>query len=133
MIDLSSSLLKLVGAMKHDDPAAEEALRNLDSVRVHVYDTGGDEAPAARRMAAVKDMLSAQGWEQIVRVREPDDQVDIYVKHGGERIQGITIMAVDPEEAAFINVLGDIDPAKLNDVVSSIEVGHDLETAMQAP
>lgn len=127
MINLGGSLLKLVGSMKHDDPIAEETLKNLDSVRVHVYDTEGDTTAAATRMENVSDKLANLEWEQIVRVREPDDRVNIYVKHSDDRIHGLMIMAVNDEEAVFVNVLGDIDPAHINQVVSSIDVVDGLD------
>ena len=133
MIDLGSSLLTLVSAMQRDDPAAQEALRSLDSVRVQVFDTGGLATPAAERMQAIEERLAAQQWQPVVRVREPGKRVDIHVMQAGERIQGITVMALDEEEIVFINILGDIDPAQLHDVVASIEVGPDLDLVAHTP
>lgn len=127
MVNLGGSLLKLVGSMKHDDPVAEEALKSLDSVRIHVYDTAGDTRSADARMDAVSSKLANQDWEQIVRVQEPEDRVNIYVKHSADRIQGLMIMAVNAEEAVFVNVLGDIDPAHLNNVVAGIDVVDDFD------
>ncbi|MFT4767549.1 MAG: hypothetical protein ACI8RN_000676 [Glaciecola sp.] len=126
MVNLGGSLLKLVGSMKHDDPVAEEALKSLDSVRIHVYNTNGDTSSADARMDAVSSKLADQDWEQIVRVQEPEDRVNVYVKHSADRIQGLMIMAVNAEEAVFVNVLGDIDPAHLNSVVAGIDVVDDF-------
>lgn len=127
MVDLSESLLQLISAMKHDDPVAEEALRSIESVRIHVYDTEGKIKPATERMDSARATLNSQEWEQIVRVREPDEQVEIFVKHDEGRIYGLTVMAVEEHEAVFINVLGDIDPAQLNAVVDNIDIGVDLD------
>lgn len=127
MVNLGGSLLKLVGAMKHDDPMAEETLRSLDAVRIHVYDTAGDTRSAEARMDTVSDTLKGQNWEQIVRVREPDDRVNIYVKHSEDRIHGLMIMAVNLEEAVFVNVLGDIDPTQLNEVVAGIDMVDEFD------
>lgn len=126
MVNVGGSLLKLVGSMKHDDPALEHALKGLDSLRIHVYDTEGDTTPADERMDAVSSKLKNQEWEQIVRVREPEDRVNIFVKHSEDVIHGLMIMAVNAEEAVFINVLGDINPAKLNEVVAGIDVVHNF-------
>ena len=132
MVDLGSSLLQLVGAMKHDDPVAEEALRSLESVRIHIYSTDGELAPAQERIDHVNTVLSADSWEKVVRVREPAQQVDIYVKHSEERINGVTVMALDGDEAVFINILGSIDPEQLATVVG--EFDHDVGAlAMQTP
>ncbi len=127
MVDIGSSLLKLVSAMKHEDPVAEAALRNLESVRVHVYDTAGDIAAAAEHMQDVSKILGDLDWEQIVRVREPQERVDIYVKHGEDEIHGLTVMKVDGEEAVFVNVLGDINPAELSAVMHGVDLDLDVD------
>jgi hypothetical protein len=127
MVNIGGSLLKLLSAVKHANPAAEEALRNLDSVRVQVFDTAGNTQAAATRMEQASGKLTALNWEQIVRVREPGDLVNVYVKYSDERIYGLVVMAVDAEEALFVNILGDIDPAQLNEVVAQIDVVSDMD------
>jgi hypothetical protein len=127
MVDIGSSLLKLVSAMKHDDPVAEAALSNLESVRVHVYDTVGDIAAAAQRMQDVSDMLGDLDWEQIVKVREEGKKVDVYVKYTNEEIHGLTVMKVDNEEAVFVNVLGDINPGELSMVIDHVDADMDMD------
>jgi hypothetical protein len=126
MINLGGSLLKFVGAMEHGDPKTGEIMRNLRSVRVNVYDTAGDSEPAESRMKEIKSALQSQQWEPIVQVREDGERVDIFVKPNGERIHGLTVMAVDGQEAVFINILGDIDPARLGEVVRHLDVDVDV-------
>ncbi|KAA1191979.1 DUF4252 domain-containing protein [Pseudohalioglobus sediminis] len=133
MIDLGSSLLTLISHFKHDDPMAQEALRNLESIRVHVYNTAGDTTPANARMTAINESLQALEWEQIVRVRETDQQVDIYIKYGDNIVHGLTVMAVDEEEAVFINILGDVDPEQLAGVVKHVDVDLDVDMALHTP
>lgn len=127
MVNIGGSLLQLVGAMEHDDPVAEAALKNLESVRIHVYDTAGDIAAAVSRMKDVSDLLGELDWEQVVQVREPDERVNIYVKHGEEQIHGVTVMVVDEEEAVFINVLGDINPSELSMVMDHVDLDVDMD------
>lgn len=129
MINLGGSLLKIIGSMPHKDPVARETLRSLESVRVNVYSTAGNTRPAAERMNEVSKTLAKLDWEPIVHVREPDEQVDIYVNHGENRIHGVTVMAVDAEEAVFINILGDINPSKLAALMEQIDVDVDLAMA----
>jgi len=127
MINIGSSLLRLASAMDHKEPLAAAALSRMESVRVHVYDTHGQTGPASERMNAVASMLVSDAWEPIVRVRESGEQVEIFVMQNAERIQGITVMAVDGEEAVFINVLGDIDPSELSGLLEHVDVDMDLE------
>jgi hypothetical protein len=128
-VDISEPLLKLVSAMKHDDPVAEAALKDLESVRVRIYDTAGDVAAAAERMQEVSAMLGDLDWEQIVRVRESDKKVDVYVKHGDDQIHGLTVVKVDGEEAVFVNVMGELSPEVLARVADEVPGGHALAYA----
>ncbi len=127
MVDISESLLQLVSAMKHDDPVAEAALRDIESVRVHVYDTAGDIAAAAEHMEHVSNLLGDLDWSQIVRVRKPGERVDVYVKHGDEEIHGLTVMKVGGKDAVFVNVLGEINPSELSMVMDHVEVDVDMD------
>jgi hypothetical protein len=40
-------------------------------------------------------------------------------------IDGLVLMAVDGEEAVFINVLGSLDPVQLSQVMESFDVNID--------
>lgn len=130
MINLNGSLLRLASAIHHGDPAAAAALESLESVHINVYDTGGDTEPAAERMRAVGESLLARQWSNIVRVREDDELVDIYLKQAGDHIQGITVMAVDAEETVFINILGDIDTDQLQTIVESMDMDMDIDFSL---
>ncbi|MEE4108837.1 MAG: DUF4252 domain-containing protein [Halieaceae bacterium] len=127
MINIGSSLLRLVNAIKHEDPVAEQILRDMQSIRVHVYDTHGNLAPAKGRIDRVRSQLADDNWELIVHSREGGEQVEIFVKQDEVRIHGLAVMAVDSEEAVFINVLGSIDPEQLATVVAKLDVDVDLD------
>ena len=70
-------------------------------------------------------MQSAQ-WEPVVQVNEADQQVQIFMKTKDENVEGLTVMAVDAEEAVFINILGVIDPAQLGKVMDTLNVDVDM-------
>lgn len=130
-VNLGASLLHLIGAIKHDDPVIEETLKNLDSVRIRVYDTAGDIGLATAQMDTAGRELGDLDWERIVRVTEPEERINVYVKHSQTRIHGLVIMAIDAEEAVFVNVSGDINPAHLNDVVAGIAVVDDFNVDLE--
>ena len=95
---LKNPLLNLAAAfVKGEDPELYEILNKLKLVRVLVYDI---DTSMARKVAEVssetaKD-LDNRGWERIVRVREDDERIDIYVKPSSsyDQIQGIVVMVV---------------------------------------
>jgi hypothetical protein len=127
MINIGGMLLGFVSAAAKDDPEAAEILRNLEGVRINVYEVGGETAPAMEHLREIKGLLKAQNWEPIVQVNEDDEQVQIFVKLDGEVMQGLTVMAVDGEEAVFLNILGMIDPDKLSAVMDQFDVNVDVE------
>ena len=136
MVNLSRSLLRLMGAFSKDDPAARELLRDLEGVRINVYDTGGEMGPAMSHVDDIKASLVANGWEPIVQVREDGERVMVYIKlayterPGGEieeSVEGLTVVGLSDDEAVFINILGEIRPDRLGDVVEQFDLDMDFD------
>ena len=125
-ISIGESLLNMVGALSaEEDPEAAELFRKLNGVRVNVFET---EAMADGAVDLVKDIstkLSDQGWESVVTVNSADEQVRIFMKISEDRVDGITVMAVEETEAVFVNVIGDINPAELERVMDNFDVDID--------
>lgn len=126
MIDIDSALLQLVGAIKHKDPVANAALKDLEAIHVHVFDTYGELEPALERMTSVSGRLVNDQWERIVRAREEGKNVEIFMKQSDSQIHGLAVMAVDNEEAVFINILGSINPEDLAEIMAQVDVDVDL-------
>lgn len=122
MINVGGMLLKLLQVASQEDPEAAALLRDLKGVRLNVYKTGGDDGPAADQIDKVRRGLSADGWEPIVQVNEDGERVQILLKSDAERIHGLTVMALDGEEAVFINIIGSLDPAELDKVLNQFNV-----------
>ncbi len=125
MVNIGGALLNLAAALSQGSSEAE-LLRNLSAVRVDVYDTKGDRAPALERAQALGTRLQQTEWATIVRVKEQDEFVQIFVKLDGEIMAGFVVMAVDEAEAVFINILGNIDPSRLQEVMKRFDVDIDI-------
>jgi len=62
----------------------------------------------------VKGLVGPEGWEKIVRVRDVDEHVYIYMKTTNETIDGLVVISVEyGDEAAFVNIVGEITPESL--------------------
>ena len=129
-ISIGGALLGFVGAMaKNEDPEAAAIMKKLKGVRVSVYSTEEVGAEAAlNQVAEVKKWLTSSDWEAIVQVNEDDEQVQIFMNLDGDKMNGLTLMAVDDEEAVFINVIGQLDPSELASVMDNFDI--DLDDAM---
>jgi hypothetical protein len=130
-ISIGGTLLNFVGAMtKNDDPDTGALFSKLKGVRVSVYATGDAGAAAALdQVNHVKSSLQASSWEPVVQVNDDGEQVQIFMKMNGEKMDGLTLMAVDEEEAVFINVIGQLDPQELAQVMDNFDI--DIEDALE--
>ena len=127
-ITIGGTLLNFVGAMAaKEDPEAAQLFSQLKGVRVSAYDTAGDTAAALSQLNEVKSMLQSSAWEPVVQVNDGGEQVQIFLKLAGEQIDGLVLMAVDGEEAVFINVLGSLDPVQLSQVMENFDIDIDAD------
>ena len=115
-------LLSLMSMAAKNDPEAAAVLQGLEGVRINVYSTGGEVAPAIDQLQNAKNMLSNQNWEPIIQVNEDRQNVQVFIKANGEGVQGLTVMAVDADDAVFVNILGSIDPENLGAIMDQFDV-----------
>lgn len=126
-VNIGGFLLSFMSQAAKDDPEAAALMSGLEGVRINIYATDGETAPAMDQLNDVKSMLSSQNWEPIVQVNEEGENVQIFMKADGEGMQGLTVMAVNAEEAVFLNILGSIDPDKLGDVMGQFDVDVNVD------
>jgi hypothetical protein len=100
--------------LENEDPELYDLLMKLKLVRVQVFDIDHDMAGKFENQSAkTVKVLDKEGWERVVRVREDDESVFVYIKpsENYEWIQGVVVLAMeDYEEAVFVNIVGDIKP-----------------------
>ena len=129
MVNIGGTLLKLMAlASAAEDPETAALMSGLEGVRIKVYPTQGNLKPALDRVSEARSSLEAAHWEPVVQVHKPNEQVQIFMKAGADTIEGLTVMAVDEEEAVFLNILGVIDPAQIGKVMDSLNVDVDVDT-----
>jgi hypothetical protein len=125
-ISIGESLLGLVGSLSaKEDPQAAELFRKLNGVRVNVFETQAMADGAVDYVKDISSQLSAVGWEPVVTVNSADEQVRIFMKISGDKVDGITVMALEDTEAVFVNVIGDINPAELEKVMDNLDIDVD--------
>lgn len=114
---LKGSLLVLAReVVKDEDPELSDVLSKIEYVKVQIFPAHG--ASMEQLMDKARDVatqLERKGWEIAVRVREKDEQVHVYLLPGDkEDIRGLVVMVIgDDDEAAFINIVGNINPAEI--------------------
>lgn len=116
-VNVKGALLNLVAeASRGEDPELYELLSRLKAIQVRGFKNDDANLGDVRRKAAgLSRDLDKRGWETVVRVREDDEHVDLFMKSNGDRISGLMIMVVQDheDETVFVNIVGDIDPAQI--------------------
>ena len=81
----------------------------------------------------ISSNLNQQGWESVVTVNSDDEQVRVFMKFNEENVEGITVMALEEDEAVFVNVIGDLNPDELGKVMDNFDINmgnHDDDDDM---
>ena len=127
-INIGEKLLRFVAKMdRSKDPDTAEVLSNLKAVRVEVYRTNENTAPAVALVEKMTKELQSRDWEPVVIVSDKDDYVRILVKLSEDVIDGLVVMAVGKDdEAVFINIIGEIDPAQAGKVTKALDIDVDI-------
>ena len=122
-IAVGESLLGLVASLSaSEDPEAAELFKRLNGVRVNVFETQQMAVGAVDYVRDVSSQLSNLGWESVVTVNSADEQVRIFMKIDQDKVQGITVMAVEENEAVFVNVIGSLNADELGKVMDNFNI-----------
>ncbi len=115
-VNIKGALLNLIteASKAEEDPELTSVLSKLRAIEVRGYRlTTSMFGEIDRRTGELARQLESQGWETVVRLREDEERVNVYVKANGNAIAGLVVMVLDPSDddgAVFVNIVGDIDP-----------------------
>jgi len=124
-INIGPPLLRMIAAgTKQDDPGFSAVMEGLKSIQVQVFPVkGADTAALKARIDRAVHWLEGHGWQSTAKVRDQGEETYIYLKQAGDRIEGLTLLSLDPkDEAVVINIVGRIDPAELGRLGQSLHV-----------
>lgn len=122
-LSLGPTLLSLAANLVEDEPETRELLKNLEGVRVKIYEVEpGDAEAVAMDVNDMSQSLAAQDWEPVVLVKEEGESAHMLIKMEGEQIRGLTVITTDGEEAVFVNVMGNLEPELFNQALGALDV-----------
>ncbi len=110
-LSFGRGLLGLVKLVTQDDPILSE----LDSVKVAIYNLRGSVEGADFNEITFANTLNERNsdlqWEQIVRVREPGEQVWVFAGMNirGNTLEGISVFVMENETVTVISIDGRVD------------------------
>lgn len=117
-ITLDGELLRLASRFlaSDKDPEAAEVARlvnRLQGIYVRTYTFAEPGAYDASAVQQVRSRVGA-GWQKIVNVKSLEENVEIFTQVKGDEISGLMIIAAEPLELTFVNIVGPIDLAQLS-------------------
>ncbi len=126
-INIGPSLLEAIARGAADDPEVRSVLSGLVGVNAYIVGLDHDAAREGRATKMVKDIaafLETGGWERLVRVREKDESVNVYIRSADKTIEGLVVLVLDRDESevVFANLVGTIDLAGLGALRGTLDV-----------
>lgn len=124
-VNVQGALLRLVAeASRSSEPEFAAMVENLQGVFVRQYDLSAARSNLGDRVSSFARSLEQGGWQTLVRVREDDEDVFIYLRPQGDVIAGLVVMSLsrDDNEATFVSIDGIIDPAEIGRLGSRFNI-----------
>jgi hypothetical protein len=131
-LTIGPTLLHFAATHLDDDPETQNLLRNLDGVRIRIYEIKHNTDKVASRIADMRSKLRQSGWEPVMLVREEGEQTHLLVKMREDHILGLTLLVMDGDsEVVMINLMGEIRPQNLSNVMVALDIGNDSARKIQ--
>lgn len=127
-VTVDSGLLRLASKFMQDNKpeqaAVKEILHMIKGVYVKGVEFDQDNQFTQQDVEALRQQLQAPGWSRIVGVRSKRDgeNVEVFMMHNGDVIQGIGVLINDPKKLMIVNVVGPLDPEKISQLVGRFGV-----------
>ena len=120
-LSVGPSILRFASTMIEEEPAAREILRNLDGVRIRVYEVEGDPLEIAEDLNHMSAQLRHEGWEAVILMRDQGETTHVLIKIDQQRIAGLTVLTSDSLEVVLVNVMGEMRPDLFEETMVAID------------
>jgi hypothetical protein len=126
-VTLDGPLLRLAAAALSDKNPEEKRIKalvgGLTSVRVRVFEFEREGAYDRADLDALRAQFRAPGWARVADVKSGRyENVEVYVSTDGAVIRGLSVIAADARELAFVQIDGAISPERLAELEGRFSV-----------
>lgn len=121
---LRKPLLDMVSAaVRHDDAEFAQLLDRLHLIQARIFEDSPSPLLDEAITRTIKE-LDQKAWERVVRIREADERIDLYLKPDGETISGlfVAVRQGDGQEIVLVNIVGDIRPEELGRIGAKFNI-----------
>ncbi len=127
-IILDEDLLSVLASMSDEsDPNIMSILNGIKLVKANVYEISDDNKDLLRkRINEIDTKLTNSNWKRIVKTRSEDEMANVYIKlNNDKKIVGLAVTNFEKDgEAAFVNIVGNIDLATIGKLGKKFGIPH---------
>jgi hypothetical protein len=120
---------KFLKSDKPDEAAVKEIVQALKGVYVKGVEFDKEGEYTESDVEAVRQQLAAPGWDRVVGVRSKRDgeNVEVFLMiNNNAVIEGVGVLISDPKKLMIVNVVGPIDPEKINNLRGQFGIPKDF-------
>ena len=120
---------KFLRSDKEDEAAVKEIVRDLKGVYVKGVEFDKEGQYTESDVESVRQQLAAPGWNRVVGVRSKrdGDNVEVFLMINNDAvIDGIGVLISNPKQVMVVNVVGTIDPEKINNLRGQFGIPKDF-------
>jgi hypothetical protein len=125
---LDEDLISVLATMSDvDDPNIMAILNGIKLVKANVYEISDENKdPLKKRINEIDSKLSNTKWKRIVKTRSDEELANVYIKlNNDKKIIGLAVTNFEKGgEAAFVNIVGNIDLATIGKLGKKFGVPH---------
>jgi len=105
---------KFLSADDPEEKKCAQLVANLKGIYVRSFEFDEEGAYTAAEVEGFRSQLRGPGWSRVVGVRSQDEEnVDVFFKLENDKMAGIVIIAAEPKELTFVNIVGPLEVDQL--------------------
>jgi hypothetical protein len=114
-VTVDGALLQLAGKfLSSSDPeqrVAKNLIGSLKGIYVRSFEFASPGEYSEADVESVRSQLKAPVWSKMasVRSRKDGEDVDVFFRMEKDKIAGLVVIAAQPQELTFVNIVGPID------------------------
>jgi len=118
-----------------DEAKVRELVKGLKGIYVKNFEFAKEGQYSDADLESVRSQLSNPAWSRVVNVSSKEDgHVEVYLMREGEAISGFAMLASEPQELTFVNIVGPLDLKKLSELEGHFGIPDlNLERAKPKP
>ena len=118
-VNLNTKLINLVTKSVSNQPEVSELIQMLDGIYVRTYDRFVWDRKADNYF---RNKFKEDKWEVLVKIQENREVIEINLLFDEDKVYGIFITVIPEmsEEVTFVNIVGEIAPERVEDLLGSL-------------